>query len=172
MTKVLIAVDETEESVHAAAVAQRLFGNDAEYIAVSVIDAADIDLNRQPWFGTTWGTRYPVPYGAVWPLPGLIHTRMGIAPSESGDTPTDVARRAATETARDVVEESGVVTAEPVGETGDPVDMILRASEERSADVIVVGTHDRSWFDRLLRSSVREKVLKSSDVPILVTRGG
>jgi hypothetical protein len=40
MIKVLIAVDDTSESVEAAALARRLFGADAEYLAINVFEHA------------------------------------------------------------------------------------------------------------------------------------
>ena len=57
---------------------------------------------------------------------------------------------------------------ETVGEIGDPADVITSAAVERSADVIVLGTHDRSWFDRLLHGSVGKDVIEHSLVPVLV----
>ena len=38
MVKVLIAVDDTDESVEAAALARRLFGDGAEYLAINVFE--------------------------------------------------------------------------------------------------------------------------------------
>ncbi len=166
MTRVLIAVDETEESVHAAEVAGRLFGTEAEYLAVSVADVGVGAVDIQ-WWDTAWGTSYPVPYGSVWSLPGLVRSRNPAAEAEFG-SPTEAALRAAEDTARGAVEKSGLVTAETVGEIGDPADVITSAADERSADVIVLGTHDRSWFDRLLHGSVGKYVIAHSQVPVLV----
>jgi nucleotide-binding universal stress UspA family protein len=172
VTRVLIAVDETEASVHAAELAHQLFGDEADYSAVSVADVA-LDPGTVPWFGSAWGATYPVPYGAVWPLPGMVRSEDPSEPrplDDGRDEPADTAMRAAADTARDVVEQSGLTSAEPVGELGDPADAILRAAEERDADVIVVGSHDRGWFDRLLNGSVEDDLLKRSDIPILVAR--
>src|SRR5918995_1205074 len=41
MTRVLVAVDDTEGSVRAAETAHRLFGDEAEYLAVNVANVAD-----------------------------------------------------------------------------------------------------------------------------------
>ncbi|MGH9137733.1 MAG: universal stress protein [Acidimicrobiales bacterium] len=161
----MIAVDNTEESVHAADVAGRLFGSDAEYLAVSVVEA-DVGAAEPQWWGGAWATRYPAPYGAVWPLPGVVRSRTPGA--EVDDSPAQMAIRAAEDTARRAVEESELATADIVGEIGDPADVITSAAQDRSADVIVLGTHDRSWFDRLLRRSVGKHVLEESRVPVLV----
>jgi nucleotide-binding universal stress UspA family protein len=44
---------------------------------------------------------------------------------------------------------------------------ILAQAELLSADVVVVGSHGRSGFDRLMLGSVAEKLLRSSPIPIL-----
>lgn len=163
----MIAVDNTEESVHAADVAGRLFGADAEYMAVSVVDV-DVGAVEPQWWGGAWGARYPVPYGAVWPLAGLVHSRTAGTRVDVDDSPAQLAQRAAEDTARRAVEESELTTADTVGEIGDAADVITSAAQERSADVIVLGTHDRSWFDRLLHRSVGKHVLEQSRVPVLV----
>ena len=70
--------------------------------------------------------------------------------------------------ARHVARESGLAGAELVGEEGDPAAAVLRAAEERAVDVIVVGTQDRGWFDRLLHPSVSKEIVKHAHVPVLV----
>jgi nucleotide-binding universal stress UspA family protein len=44
---------------------------------------------------------------------------------------------------------------------------ILREAEKLSADLVVMGTHGRSGFERVLLGSVTEKVLRTSPVPVL-----
>lgn len=61
----------------------------------------------------------------------------------------------------------GVVVVEEV-ETGDPAEVITRRARELHADVIVMSTHGRSGFGRLLFGSVTQKVLASTIVPVLV----
>lgn len=64
---------------------------------------------------------------------------------------------------------------------GIPVEMIVRkgtAADEIlkqgvRADLLVMGTHGRSGFDRLIVGSITEKVLRKADCPVLaVPRGG
>ena len=45
---------------------------------------------------------------------------------------------------------------------------MLRAADEHHVDVIVVGMHERGWFDRLVRPSVSKEILKEAKVPVLV----
>lgn len=51
-----------------------------------------------------------------------------------------------------------------------PVDGILRAVKEISADLIAMGTHGRSGVNRLMLGSVAERVLRESPVPVLTVR--
>lgn len=50
---------------------------------------------------------------------------------------------------------------------GNPAREILRTAEAVPADVIVMGTHGRSGFTRLLLGSVTEKVLRHAPCPVL-----
>jgi nucleotide-binding universal stress UspA family protein len=54
-----------------------------------------------------------------------------------------------------------------IAETGDPVETIVDQAVGIPADVIVMGTHGRRGFDRLLLGSVAEKVLRKAPCPIL-----
>lgn len=50
---------------------------------------------------------------------------------------------------------------------GTAVDQILAQATSDSADLIVIGTHGRSGFERLLLGSVAEKVLRKATSPVL-----
>ena len=50
---------------------------------------------------------------------------------------------------------------------GSVVGEILRFARELPADLIVMGTHGRSGFERLLLGSVTEKILRKSPCPVL-----
>jgi len=157
MTRVLVAVDDSESSVHAAETAHRLFGDDAEYLAVNVTNI--VDLASIPWYGAGWGSPYAAPYGAVWAYRSDVTLDpQGVADGE----------RTAEAQAREVADESGLPGAEVVGEEGDPADAVLRAAEQHQVDVIVVGTEHRGWFDRLVRPSVSKEIIRESKVPVLV----
>ncbi|MFD2864720.1 universal stress protein [Mucilaginibacter antarcticus] len=53
-------------------------------------------------------------------------------------------------------------------EFGDTADGIIECSKQFGADMIVVGTHSRSGFDRLLMGSIAETVVRQSEIPVLV----
>jgi nucleotide-binding universal stress UspA family protein len=50
---------------------------------------------------------------------------------------------------------------------GRPAPEIMRAAKEGGADLIVLGTHGRTGFDRLLLGSVTERVLRHAPCPVL-----
>jgi nucleotide-binding universal stress UspA family protein len=50
---------------------------------------------------------------------------------------------------------------------GNPAKEITREAERWSADLLTLGTHGRSGFERLFLGSVTEKVLRSTRVPVL-----
>jgi nucleotide-binding universal stress UspA family protein len=57
-------------------------------------------------------------------------------------------------------------------EYGSTADGIINCSKEFKADLIVIGTHNRSGIDRLLMGSVAEHVVRHSEVPVLVVPFG
>jgi nucleotide-binding universal stress UspA family protein len=148
VTRVLIALDDSEESVHAAKVAHELFGDAAEYLAVSVA------VQPVAWVepGIGWGGVYA--WSAAYPTPG------------EGTSWQEVA----SDTALGVADEAGVRPTQVVGDVGDPVRAVLEASEDRQVDVIVVGSHDKGWLDRLLTGSVSEGIVRGAHRPVLVVK--
>jgi nucleotide-binding universal stress UspA family protein len=60
--------------------------------------------------------------------------------------------------------------AERIVETGAPADVICRVAEDRNVDLIVIGSHDRNWFSRLITPSVRNHVIDHAPCPVLVVR--
>lgn len=59
------------------------------------------------------------------------------------------------------------VSIEILTREGDPVTEILAQAKEMAADLVVVGTHGRSGFERLVLGSVTEKVLRRAVAPVL-----
>jgi nucleotide-binding universal stress UspA family protein len=55
---------------------------------------------------------------------------------------------------------------------GSPSRKIVRYAEREACDLIVMGTHGRGGIDRLLLGSVAERVVRSSEVPVLTVRVG
>jgi nucleotide-binding universal stress UspA family protein len=159
MVKVLIAVDDAAESVAAAALARRLFGDDAEYLAINVFEHRPLPIPP--------GSRpvTPMAWGAVWPYgPGLIE------PPATVEVPEMAERDVAEREARNAAQRGGLEEAAVIGEVGDPARAILEAAHEHGVDVVVVGSHQRSWLSRLFSPSVSAEVVKQADVPVLVAK--
>ena len=53
---------------------------------------------------------------------------------------------------------------------GFPFEEILSEAKSGDYDLIVMGTHGRTGFDRVLLGSVVERVLRGATIPVLVTR--
>lgn len=53
---------------------------------------------------------------------------------------------------------------------GIPHEVIIDYADETDCDVIVMGTHGRTGLDRYLLGSVTERVVRSSDTPVLTVR--
>ncbi len=55
---------------------------------------------------------------------------------------------------------------------GKPATEIVKAAKDWPADLIVIGSHGRGGFERLLLGSVAEAVMRHSTCPVLVVRTG
>ncbi len=55
---------------------------------------------------------------------------------------------------------------------GDPFDGITRQAEEWGADLLIMGSHGRTGFTRIMMGSVAEAVFHAVDVPVLLVKQG
>lgn len=81
--------------------------------------------------------------------------------------------KAQTEISRNIVENTikkyaGKTQVTHFSEYGSTGEGILSCSMEFKADLIIVGTHERSGLDRLFSGSVAEYVVRHSTIPVLV----
>ncbi len=53
---------------------------------------------------------------------------------------------------------------------GDPADAIVAAAEREAADLVVIATHGRTGWRRLVFGSVAEKVIRHAACPVLTIR--
>ncbi len=53
---------------------------------------------------------------------------------------------------------------------GDPVEEVLRVAQERHCDLIVVGSHGRDGWRRLLDGSTAEDIERHAPCPVLIVR--
>ncbi len=68
--------------------------------------------------------------------------------------------------------ENSVYPVNSIAVTGKPAEEIIGHAREKGYDFILMATHGRSGVGRWLMGSVSEKVLRASDVPILMVRTG
>ena len=64
--------------------------------------------------------------------------------------------------------EAGVPKHEFAGVVGEPVGELVEIAERRNADLIVVGTRERGFVDRLLEGSVSEGVARRAHCDVLI----
>jgi nucleotide-binding universal stress UspA family protein len=53
---------------------------------------------------------------------------------------------------------------------GDPAAEILRAIRETGSDLVVMGTHGRTWIGRLVMGSVAQEVVRKAPCPVLTVK--
>jgi nucleotide-binding universal stress UspA family protein len=53
---------------------------------------------------------------------------------------------------------------------GDPTGEVLRSCKDLKADLLVIGTHDHSAFERLLLGSIAETLMRKATCSVLVVR--
>jgi nucleotide-binding universal stress UspA family protein len=53
---------------------------------------------------------------------------------------------------------------------GDAAAEILRLAAETHCDLIVMGTHGRTWLSRMLMGSVAEQVVRKAPCPVLTVK--
>jgi len=71
---------------------------------------------------------------------------------------------------KDAAHKAGV-DAQAFVMSGKPADAIIEIAKDKSADLIVVGSHGRTGLDRLLMGSVAERVIVMSSCAVLAVKG-
>jgi nucleotide-binding universal stress UspA family protein len=71
---------------------------------------------------------------------------------------------------RKVAEAAGIAPADALlsAKDGDPAKTIVDEALTAGSDLVVMGTHGRSGFERLLIGSIAEKVLRKAPCPVLL----
>jgi nucleotide-binding universal stress UspA family protein len=123
--------------------------------------ALDHALAIGRWYGSSvtvlhvFATLPAATYGAGVGYPGVVFTA-----TDRAQALADLNHFVSREPANGV--SSGIMTQE-----GDPVSEILAVSKVMKPDLIVLGTHGRSGFERLVLGSVTEKLLRRAECPVL-----
>jgi nucleotide-binding universal stress UspA family protein len=70
------------------------------------------------------------------------------------------------------LQHAGVTQVRHRQEAGEPGKVIISVAEEERFDLIVMGTHGRKGFERLVMGSVAERVVRRAPCPVLTVRVG
>jgi nucleotide-binding universal stress UspA family protein len=98
------------------------------------------------------------------PLVPVLYGFPDVAAVPSGSPDSD---RVRAEVERFVQAAVAPQPAQIVVRTGAPAPQILQYAAEVTTDLLVLGTHGRSGFERLMLGSVTEKVLRKASCPVL-----
>jgi len=150
ITRVLIGMDESKYADHAAEYGFKLARQfNAAVGIVSIIEP--IMASVSPMNDTTFGLPFE-----------------GIADVNSGEMINAQNQSADALLNRIVQKYSEGITVTQYTDYGSSADGIINCAAQFGADLIIIGTHHRSGFDRLLMGSVAEEVVRNSRVPVLV----
>jgi nucleotide-binding universal stress UspA family protein len=109
----------------------------------------------------------------VWEPPGLVKADLDAWSTGHVEAMPAAARRAADDQMRELLDDFGFAASErPEYEilAGDPARAIVEMVNAGGYDLIVMGTHGRTGFSRLLVGSVAENVVRRARCPVLTVR--
>jgi len=147
--KVLIAVDDDDESRDAISFATQLLPDDADVVVLNVARST------------------VTPYGTIGGLGGTfvgdpaLTVEADLRAQELADRE---AERVVERAARELHAEEARVEHGDIGPT------ICQVAAEEGVDLVVLGTHDRSRWARLWFGSVTDHVVRHAPCPVLVVR--
>jgi nucleotide-binding universal stress UspA family protein len=114
---------------------------------------------------------------AIAEAPSRVHVVHVLAEMQAADPgvvwqtmDNELRRRHATQALRDRLAESRHEDLQIVVEFGDPGVRIAALAEEMDADLIVMPSHGRTGFERLVIGSVAERVVRLAHCAVLVLR--
>ncbi len=152
MKRILVALDESDASAHAAEFVNSFFADREEY-EILALNVASIPV---PWVDAGIGYAGVYPYAYAGPYgPG---------------TDADVITEVEVERGEETIEASGLTSDDAIVEFGEPVSAICTAAVDHAVDLIVVGSHDKGFFKRVLAGSVSEALVRKAPKPVLVVR--
>lgn len=144
MRRILVAVDETPASRRAAAFVEGFFKEDD--ISIVAVNVARIPVEWMP----------AAPYGGVLAWPAALGPYLDeLVDQEEAEGEAVAAAQAPSGADIEVV-------------FGEAVEAIELAAEEQNADLIVVGSNDKGFLDRLFGGSVSQRLARDSSRPVLV----
>jgi nucleotide-binding universal stress UspA family protein len=148
----------------------------AERALTRAADIAEAFSARLVVVSVTASVHIPVPVSAFEPAaplipPGAAGTAgtvplSGYEPEPPQPQPEDLAQRELDQARFSLVDRR--VEAEYIVEVGDPVERLLDVASQRDADLIVVGSREHGFLERLLGRSVDEAVARRAHRDVLL----
>ncbi|MFB6280777.1 MAG: universal stress protein [Haloferacaceae archaeon] len=123
----------------------------------------DHGLSIAEAFDATVHTLYVVDYRAYSTIPEDARDRVRDALESDGHAATRAVAERAIDAGIDAVREV---------RWGNPPAAVLAYAAENEVDLVVMGTHGRTGYERYLLGSVAEKVVRAATVPVLVVSVG
>lgn len=129
--------------------------------------AAAVELARKLGATITLLHVWDVPF--LWPS---VSDTMVTVPTEEPMTVAQLVKKRANEELQRFLADYPHAGVEVTGrlEMGEPTLAICRVAQDGHHDLIVMGTHGRTGFSRVLAGSVAENVVRHSPVPVLTVR--
>jgi nucleotide-binding universal stress UspA family protein len=147
--KILIGIDDSKQAEHAAEygfdIARKF---NASVGLVNIVEPA-----------------VAAPVAGTDPMMGMSAQGIGIDEMELLDIQKSQSENVVDQTIKKFAGDMQVTHFTDYGSTADG---IIHCAEEFGADLVVIGTHNRSGLGRLLMGSVAEHVVRHSHVPVLV----
>lgn len=142
---VLIGVDDTDESRHAVRVAYDFFGSSSEYTIVSVHENPPLIVGMSG-VGTTVAGMY---------------TRLDETVGQQ------IAQNTTSQARSEAPDDADVTFRNDVGDAGR---IICEIAADESSDLIVIGSHDNGFWERLFTPSVSKYLVGHAPCPVLIVR--
>jgi nucleotide-binding universal stress UspA family protein len=141
-------------------------------------DVSDCALDHAAGYARALG----VPLVIVAVEPSLATAGMEVAPAAIAGGPPVVAPwpseeaeeelhrewESRIEAARSRLEADGDLRVQLIHRSGDPGEELLAVARDRGAHLLVVGKHEKGFFDRLFARSTSESVVRKADCDVLV----
>lgn len=132
------------------------------------VDFSDTSI-RALTYAVALATWYEAQLEVLHVVPAFDEAVAAREPRESSDPRTPVSREDIIAAIERSLQEAGAHGLHPkaLAQEGRAHERIAQRSQEQPADLLVMGTHGRSGFSRLLLGSVTEKVLRTARCPVL-----
>ena len=112
------------------------------------------------WYDAELTVLHVAPPFKALPVKGELGVPLHVVDSSTNEEAVHTIRR--------LLDESGIAgNAVPLARTGDASTTIVEEALKTRADLVVMGTHGRRGFKRLLLGSVTESVLREAPCPVL-----